>query len=202
MLGVQLVERDRRTVRLTAVGEEVVARARGVLAAAIDLAEAARSASEPLSGPLRFGTIPTIAPSCCRRYCRRCGAPTRASSCTCGKTSRNGSRAVCARAASMSRSSRCPTNGRPHVQELFKDEFWYVARETTPLHAPSKLPSVSSDPVKSCCWRKAIACAITPLPPVARGAALGVSSGGDQPLHPAADGRRRDGSDAAAGRSR
>src|SRR6185436_8495465 len=61
-LGVQLVERDRRTVRLTAVGEEVVGRARGVLAAARDLAESARSAAQPLSGPLRLGTIPTIAP--------------------------------------------------------------------------------------------------------------------------------------------
>src|SRR5215510_7652139 len=40
-LGVQLVERNRRNVRLTAVGEDVVARARGVLAAAVDLAEAA-----------------------------------------------------------------------------------------------------------------------------------------------------------------
>jgi LysR family hydrogen peroxide-inducible transcriptional activator len=62
VLGVQLVERDRRHVQLTAVGEEVVARARALLAAATDLAEAARSASRPLSGPLRLGAIPTIAP--------------------------------------------------------------------------------------------------------------------------------------------
>lgn len=61
-LGAQLVERDKRHVRLTAVGEEVVARARELLAAATDLAEAARSATRPLSGPLRLGAIPTIAP--------------------------------------------------------------------------------------------------------------------------------------------
>jgi LysR family hydrogen peroxide-inducible transcriptional activator len=61
-LGTQLVERDRRHVRVTAVGEEVVARARKLLAAATDLAETARSASAPLAGPLRLGTIPTIAP--------------------------------------------------------------------------------------------------------------------------------------------
>jgi LysR family hydrogen peroxide-inducible transcriptional activator len=59
---VQLVERDNRNVRLTVVGEEVVARARELLAAATDLAEAARSAMPPLSGPLRLGAIPTIAP--------------------------------------------------------------------------------------------------------------------------------------------
>jgi LysR family transcriptional regulator, hydrogen peroxide-inducible genes activator len=62
LLGVQLVERDKRHVRLTAVGEDVVARARELLAAATDLAEAARSATQPLSGPLRLGAIPTIAP--------------------------------------------------------------------------------------------------------------------------------------------
>jgi LysR family transcriptional regulator, hydrogen peroxide-inducible genes activator len=62
VLGVQLVERDNRNVRLTAVGEDVVARARELLAAATDLAEAARAATRPLSGPLRLGAIPTIAP--------------------------------------------------------------------------------------------------------------------------------------------
>jgi len=62
VLGVQLVERDNRNVRLTAIGEDVVARAKGLLAAATDLAEAARSATRPLSGPLRLGAIPTIAP--------------------------------------------------------------------------------------------------------------------------------------------
>jgi LysR family hydrogen peroxide-inducible transcriptional activator len=62
LLGVQLVERDKRHVRLTAVGEDVVARARELLAAATDLAEAARSATQPLSGSLRLGAIPTVAP--------------------------------------------------------------------------------------------------------------------------------------------
>lgn len=62
LLGVQLVERDKRHVRLTSVGEDVVERARGVLTAATDLAEAARAASRPLAGPLRLGAIPTIAP--------------------------------------------------------------------------------------------------------------------------------------------
>src|ERR1700751_687074 len=57
-LGVQLVERDKHHVRLTTVGEDVVARARELLASATDMAEAARSASRPLSGPLRLGAIP------------------------------------------------------------------------------------------------------------------------------------------------
>jgi LysR family hydrogen peroxide-inducible transcriptional activator len=62
LLEVQLVERDHRNVRLTTVGEEVVHRAKDLLAGATDLAESARSATRPLSGTLRLGAIPTIAP--------------------------------------------------------------------------------------------------------------------------------------------
>ena len=62
LLGVQLVERDKRRVRLTTVGEDVAARARALLAAATDLAEAASASARPLAGPLRLGAIPTIAP--------------------------------------------------------------------------------------------------------------------------------------------
>lgn len=62
MLGVRLFERSRRQVLLTAAGEEVVRRARTVLAGVADLEEAARSAARPLHGPLRLGVIPTVAP--------------------------------------------------------------------------------------------------------------------------------------------
>lgn len=62
VLGVQLVERDRRHVRLTPIGAEIARRARALLAQARDLAEVARGAGEPLAGPLTMGVIPTIAP--------------------------------------------------------------------------------------------------------------------------------------------
>jgi LysR family hydrogen peroxide-inducible transcriptional activator len=62
LLGVQLVERDKRTVRLTEAGAKVTERARDLLAEANDLVETARSAAAPLSGALHFGAIPTIAP--------------------------------------------------------------------------------------------------------------------------------------------
>ena len=61
-LGVVLFERDRRRVRVTAAGEEIVARARRVLTEARELVEAARVFTRPLSGPLCLGVIPTIAP--------------------------------------------------------------------------------------------------------------------------------------------
>jgi LysR family transcriptional regulator, hydrogen peroxide-inducible genes activator len=62
LLGVTLVERTKRKVMLTPLGEEVVARARVVLRGAEDIADLAAASAEPLSGPLRLGVIPTIGP--------------------------------------------------------------------------------------------------------------------------------------------
>jgi LysR family transcriptional regulator, hydrogen peroxide-inducible genes activator len=61
-LGVQLFERDRRSVSVTAAGHVFVERARALLVAADDLVESARSLADPFSGTLRVGIIPTIAP--------------------------------------------------------------------------------------------------------------------------------------------
>ncbi len=61
-LGVQVFERDRRSVLVTAAGEEVVARARAALTAIDEVSDAARRRAEPLVGPLRLGVIPTVAP--------------------------------------------------------------------------------------------------------------------------------------------
>ena len=61
-LGVQLVERDKQTVTLTTIGEEVVTRAKQVLASAEDLSDFVADASRPMQKQLRLGVIPTIAP--------------------------------------------------------------------------------------------------------------------------------------------
>lgn len=61
-LGVRLFERDRRGVLPTSAGEQLVERARRVLVAAEDLAEAARGLGDPLAGTLRVGVIPTVSP--------------------------------------------------------------------------------------------------------------------------------------------
>jgi LysR family hydrogen peroxide-inducible transcriptional activator len=60
-LGVLLVERDRHKVLLTDAGREVVTRAREILAQTRDLVDWA-GAVQPMSGLLRLGIIPTIAP--------------------------------------------------------------------------------------------------------------------------------------------
>lgn len=62
ILGAPVVDRGRSKVILTPVGEEAVRRAKDVLARAEDLVQAAKSAGQPLSGRLRLGVIPTIAP--------------------------------------------------------------------------------------------------------------------------------------------
>jgi LysR family transcriptional regulator, hydrogen peroxide-inducible genes activator len=61
-LGVVLVERTKRSVRFTAIGEQLVERARRLVRGAEDLTEIARAAADPLTGELRFAIIPTIAP--------------------------------------------------------------------------------------------------------------------------------------------
>src|SRR4051812_19006935 len=61
-LGVQLFERDRRRVLLTAAGSQLVERARQLLIEARDVVDSAKRAADPLSGRLRIGVIPTIAP--------------------------------------------------------------------------------------------------------------------------------------------
>lgn len=62
LLGVTLVERTRRVVRFTPLGEKVADKAVRVLREVEELAEMARAEGKPLHGELRMGVIPTIAP--------------------------------------------------------------------------------------------------------------------------------------------
>jgi LysR family transcriptional regulator, hydrogen peroxide-inducible genes activator len=61
-LGIDLVERRPGEVILTETGAEVARRAERVLAGARDLTEFARHSGRLLSGRLRLGVIPTLAP--------------------------------------------------------------------------------------------------------------------------------------------
>lgn len=62
VLGSTLVERTRRVVRFTQLGQRIVAKARRVLHEAEELTDMARAQREPLTGELRMGVIPTVAP--------------------------------------------------------------------------------------------------------------------------------------------
>ncbi len=62
LLGITLVERTRRLVRFTTLGEKIADKAVRVLREAEELAEMAQAEGQPLHGELRMGVIPTIAP--------------------------------------------------------------------------------------------------------------------------------------------
>lgn len=62
LLGVRLFERGRRGVMVTAAGAPVIEQARAALAGLDRLVESAKRESEPLTGTLRLGVIPTVAP--------------------------------------------------------------------------------------------------------------------------------------------
>lgn len=62
MLGVTLFERDRRQVLITAAGSEIIERARAVLRESGNLMDNAKRCTDPLTGTLRLGVIPTISP--------------------------------------------------------------------------------------------------------------------------------------------
>ena len=62
LLGVTLVERTRRVVRFTPLGQRISDKALRILRESEELADLARAESQPLTGELRMGVIPTIAP--------------------------------------------------------------------------------------------------------------------------------------------
>ncbi|ANU08236.1 hydrogen peroxide-inducible genes activator [Paraurantiacibacter namhicola] len=62
LLGVTLVERSRRVVRFTPLGNQVVAKAHRLLREAEELSDLVQASGKPLSGELRMSVIPTIAP--------------------------------------------------------------------------------------------------------------------------------------------
>ena len=62
LLGVALVERTKRSLRFTPLGEAVVAKAHRILREAEELSELIESSGQPLVGVVRMSVIPTIAP--------------------------------------------------------------------------------------------------------------------------------------------
>lgn len=61
-LGLQLFERDKRKVSLTAGGRRLIEQAEQLLLGADRLVESASTLADPLAGTLKLGIIPTLAP--------------------------------------------------------------------------------------------------------------------------------------------
>ncbi|GHC65303.1 hydrogen peroxide-inducible genes activator [Neogemmobacter tilapiae] len=74
LLGAPLVERGPRQIRLTALGESFAQRARDILCAVDELGNLARASTGPLTGRLRIGVIPTVAPYLLPRIIQRLAA--------------------------------------------------------------------------------------------------------------------------------
>lgn len=62
LLGVILIERNRRVVRFTDLGSTIAAQASRILDETEVLADIVRASGDPLTGDLRMSVIPTIAP--------------------------------------------------------------------------------------------------------------------------------------------
>jgi LysR family hydrogen peroxide-inducible transcriptional activator len=62
LVGITLVERTRRVVRFTALGDRIAEKAHRVLREAEELSAIAEASGKPLTGELRMSVIPTIAP--------------------------------------------------------------------------------------------------------------------------------------------
>ena len=143
-LGVQLVERDRQHVRMTPVGDEIVERARGLLSMAADLVEHASRAAEPMTGLLRLGAIPTIAPfmlpalvrTARERYPRIRIALREDTTVRLLEQVRDGRLDFGLIALPWD------TTGLK-VRELFDDELWLIAAQGDPAAKPAR-PSVAS----------------------------------------------------------
>ncbi|CAH9054229.1 Hydrogen peroxide-inducible genes activator [Pseudoalteromonas holothuriae] len=60
-LGCQLIERENRSLMFTDIGEEVVIRAKKIIADTMSVKELTKSYKHPLSGKLTLGVIPTVA---------------------------------------------------------------------------------------------------------------------------------------------
>ena len=71
-LGQQLIERDHKSFMFTATGEQVVVRAQQLLTDVTDLMEYTHQQSEPMTGEIRVGCIPTIAPFLLGRLLQHC----------------------------------------------------------------------------------------------------------------------------------
>lgn len=147
VLEVQLVERDTRNVRLTPAGEEAVRRARTLLAQAEDLVEAAHTAREPMTGDLRLGVIPTIAPfvlprimpalrkryPSLRLYLRE-------------DLSERVLEKLRAGALDFALLALPYDTGDLVLRELGRDEFWFVSRAEDPLARDKSVALESLDP--------------------------------------------------------
>ena len=145
-LGVRLVERDRQNVAITPIGLEILGRAKAILAASEDLVEYAVGVGQPMSGMVRLGVIPTIAPFLLPNVLPdiREHFPNLKLALREDLTENLLARLAEHQLDFILIALPYETSGLL-VKELFNDEFWLVAREDDPalkgkeIHLPAKM---------------------------------------------------------------
>ena len=145
-LGVRLVERDRQNVAITPIGLEILSRAQTILAASEDLVEYANAVGKPMTGTIRLGVIPTIAPFLLPNVLPdiRTRFPSLKIALREDLTANLLSRLAEHQLDFILIALPYETSGLL-VKELFGDEFWLVAREDDPalkgkeIHLPAKM---------------------------------------------------------------
>ncbi len=149
VLGVVLVERDKRNVRFTPMGTEAVERARTMLAQAEDLVRVAKGSNSPLTGLLRLGVIPTIAPFLLPQVlpALREAYPDLQLYLREDLTERLLEQ-VQSGALDFALIALPYDTGELTVRELFKDEFWFVARQDDSLARAKEIAIREVDPAR------------------------------------------------------
>jgi LysR family hydrogen peroxide-inducible transcriptional activator len=144
ILQVQLVDRTNRQVTITALGQQIAVQARLCLNDLESLVEIAQGESAPLTGELRLGVIPTIAPFLLPKALPRLrkAYPKLRLLLTEDQTARLHERLL---------------DGRIDVMLL---ALPYDLRGADTL-SPRVIASRGSTPAACCCWRTGTACAIT-----------------------------------------
>lgn len=140
-LGVMLLERTKRSVRLTDIGIAVLERASSIISQVDDLTSITDHLKEPLSGNLKLGIIPTIAP-----FLLPIVIPTLKS--TYPKLKLYLREDYSARLLEQLKSGALDfvVIALPYetedliVNKLFKDEFWWVAKKGQKLSQLESIP--------------------------------------------------------------
>jgi LysR family hydrogen peroxide-inducible transcriptional activator len=133
-LEVVLFERDRQSVALTPLGQDLVVRAHAILGQTLDFVNAAQTATGPLEGTVTLGAIPTIAPFLLPRLLRQIRHDLPALT----TLLREEQTPVLLRAVAEGEMDfaiiALPMDvGRLQVYPLFTEELWLIAAESDPM---------------------------------------------------------------------
>jgi LysR family hydrogen peroxide-inducible transcriptional activator len=139
-LGAQLIERDRQNVSVTPIGKEVVERAIKLLAGAEDLVQYSQHSGLAMTGTIKLGIIPTIAPFLLPKVLPAMRKQYKNLQITLREdlTANLLQRVVNHQLDFALIALPYPTEGLL-VKELFSDEFWLVAHANEPA---LKMPDV------------------------------------------------------------